>query len=470
VQLLVTQDTTSITLGSSVNPSVINQSVTFTATVTGSNAAPTGTVSFYDGTTLLGTGTLSASTTANVSTATFSTSVLGLGSHNITAVYANTLDFGPSTSAILVQVVNLIPSTTTITGIVSPIYYGQIIGDTAFINVVGFSTGGTTAVYIDNVLVCTLPVIAGQTNSCPPSTGAGYNVGVHTIYAMYSGDPQYAPSTSPVYSVTILPDNTTTTVISSQNPSKQTQPVTFTATVSAPYATPVGTVNFYSNGVLIGAANLNTSGVANVTTNLLAAGADNITAVYTPSTNNFNPSTSAVLVQQVNPLIPRFEITITPNPLNIAVNSTGTATLTVTDYDGFNQPVTLTCSGITTETTCNFAQLLTPAGGGSTTVTLSPAPPHNCKVTQAENASPRGPATWLALVGLAMLLTRRRRRLFQALALAALLVGLMPIVNGCGNCTDLGVLPGAYTVTITGTSTGTPVQTSSTTVTMNVQY
>ena len=469
VQLVVTQDTTQTSLASSVNPSVINQSVTFTATVTGSNAAPTGTVSFYDGTTLLGTGTLTA-TTGDVSTATFTTSILALGSHNITAVYANTLDFGPSTSGILVQVVNLIPSTTTITGLVSPIYYGQIIGDTSFVNVVGFSAGGTTAVYIDNVLVCTLPVIAGQTNTCPPSTGAGYNAGVHTIYAMYSGDPEYAPSTSPMYSVTILPDVTTTTLVSSQNPSKQTQPVTFTATVSAPYATPVGTVNFYSNGVLIGAANLNASGVASVTTTLLAAGADNITAVYAPSNGNFNPSTSAILLQQVNPLIPRFEITITPNPLNIAVNSTGTATITVTDYDGFNQPVTLSCSGLTTETGCAFAQLLTPAGGGSTTVTLSPAPPHSCKVAQAENSSPRGPATWLALVGLALLLTRRRRRLFQAIALAALLVFLLPVVNGCGNCTDLGVLPGTYTVTITGTSTGTPVQTSSATVTMNVQY
>ena len=52
---------TTITLTSSVNPAVVGQQVTFTATVvpvTGT-VAPTGTVTFYDGTTVIGTGTLS---------------------------------------------------------------------------------------------------------------------------------------------------------------------------------------------------------------------------------------------------------------------------------------------------------------------------------------------------------------------------------------------------------------------------
>ena len=116
--LVVTQDTTTTSVASSINPSVLNQSVTFTATVTGSNAAPTGTVNFYDGGTMIGSGTLTAGT-GNVSTATFSTSILTLGSHNITASYANTTNFGPSASSpALVQVVNRIPSNTTITGLI----------------------------------------------------------------------------------------------------------------------------------------------------------------------------------------------------------------------------------------------------------------------------------------------------------------------------------------------------------------
>ncbi len=52
--------TTTNTLGSSVNPSTYAQSVTFTATVTGTGGTPTGTVTFKDGSTTLGTGTLSS--------------------------------------------------------------------------------------------------------------------------------------------------------------------------------------------------------------------------------------------------------------------------------------------------------------------------------------------------------------------------------------------------------------------------
>ena len=52
---------TTTTLASSTNPSVFGQSVTFTATVTpaSGNGTPTGSVTFYDGSTALGTATLS---------------------------------------------------------------------------------------------------------------------------------------------------------------------------------------------------------------------------------------------------------------------------------------------------------------------------------------------------------------------------------------------------------------------------
>jgi streptogramin lyase len=66
------------TLGSSSNPSVFGQSVTFTATVT---AGATGTVTFKEGPTTLGTDTLSGGT------AIFQTTTLALGGHTITAVY-----------------------------------------------------------------------------------------------------------------------------------------------------------------------------------------------------------------------------------------------------------------------------------------------------------------------------------------------------------------------------------------------
>ena len=49
-----------VALTSSQNPSVFGQSVTFTATVSATGGTPTGTVTFLDGGTSIGTATLSA--------------------------------------------------------------------------------------------------------------------------------------------------------------------------------------------------------------------------------------------------------------------------------------------------------------------------------------------------------------------------------------------------------------------------
>jgi Bacterial Ig-like domain (group 3) len=95
----VSQATTT-TLTSSPNPSTPGQAVTFTATVkpTAGSGTPTGTVTFKDGGTTIGTVTLNASDVAS-----FTTSTLALGSHSITAVYGGQAPFAPSTSNTLVQ-------------------------------------------------------------------------------------------------------------------------------------------------------------------------------------------------------------------------------------------------------------------------------------------------------------------------------------------------------------------------------
>ena len=99
---------TATTVTSSQNPSTYGQSVTFTATVTG--ASPTGTVTFKDGSTTLGAGTL------NGGTATYSTSSLAVGSHGIAAVYGGDGNNTGSTSATLTMTVNPRPITVTAAG------------------------------------------------------------------------------------------------------------------------------------------------------------------------------------------------------------------------------------------------------------------------------------------------------------------------------------------------------------------
>ena len=99
---------TTTTLTSSVNPSYFGQSVTFTATaaLVGGASAPvaTGTVTFLDNGTAIGTGTLNAA-----GVATFTTSTLAVGSHNMTASASGDVLTGPSSSAVLVQLVDALP-------------------------------------------------------------------------------------------------------------------------------------------------------------------------------------------------------------------------------------------------------------------------------------------------------------------------------------------------------------------------
>ena len=99
VLVIVNPDPTSISVSASASP-VYGQSETFTATVTTlGGAAPTatdGTVSFYDGTTLLGTATLSGSP----ATATWTTTALALGPHTITARYSGDNKFVASASGV----------------------------------------------------------------------------------------------------------------------------------------------------------------------------------------------------------------------------------------------------------------------------------------------------------------------------------------------------------------------------------
>lgn len=90
---------TSVGLLSSVNPSAAGQSVTFTATVSATSGTPGGSIAFKDGASTLATVALVGGM------ASYTTSALTGGSHNITAVYGGNGTYFGSTGA-LTQYVN----------------------------------------------------------------------------------------------------------------------------------------------------------------------------------------------------------------------------------------------------------------------------------------------------------------------------------------------------------------------------
>src|SRR5207302_199187 len=103
----INKASTSTTFASVIpNPSVLDQPVTFTATVTSSNGTPGGTVTFRDGGSPVGTVALTGGS------ATLTPASLAAGDHSITADYNGDATFAVSTSATLTQTVNLGTTTT----------------------------------------------------------------------------------------------------------------------------------------------------------------------------------------------------------------------------------------------------------------------------------------------------------------------------------------------------------------------
>jgi len=95
--------TTSLTLTSSPNPSIYGQPVTFTALVTGN--APTGTVTFTEGSTTLGTAPL-GNVTATSATAVFTIATLSVGADLVKANYGGDANNGPDDPSEVTQQVN----------------------------------------------------------------------------------------------------------------------------------------------------------------------------------------------------------------------------------------------------------------------------------------------------------------------------------------------------------------------------
>ncbi|RSL17574.1 VCBS repeat protein [Edaphobacter aggregans] len=371
---VVSKKAPTVGIASSLNPSTVNQSVTFTATV--SNNA-TGTVTFLDGATSLGTGTLAGGT------ATFATSTLSAGSHTITASYGGDTNNGSATSAALTQTVNkqdpTLPaptvSSTTIT-----LGGSETITETVPTGVSGpvtFSEGGT--------VIGTAPVVGGVASI----TVTTLPVGSDPITASTPGDANNNPATSPATIVTVNKGTPTIGLSSSLNPSASNQPVTFTAT--APTGA-TGTINFLDGSTPLGTGTL-ANGQASVTVPTMTAGTHTITASYAGD-SSYTAATSAPLIQTVNKGTPVLTGPVVSSP---TIPYGGTETITETVPPGVSGPVTFTDGGTVIGTA--------PIVGGVATITVTTLPIGSDPITastpgDANNNPATSPATTVTVTKL----------------------------------------------------------------------
>jgi uncharacterized repeat protein (TIGR01451 family) len=363
--LTVTRAASTTALVSSQNPSVFGQAVTFSVTVSSSTGTPTGTVTFLDGATSVGTATLDS-----LGKAALSISSLAVGAHSMTAAYTGDTNFSSSSSSPLLQIVIKDAATATLSSSANPSVFGQAVTFTALVAAAapGAGTATGTVTFQDGAATLSiLNLVNGQVSFTTSSLAAGS----HSITAVYNGDSNFNAASSAAFSQTVNKLASAGTLSSSANPSVFGQAVTFTAAVSAasPAAgTPTGTVTFQDGSTSLGTANV-LNGRASVTLSALAVGLHSVTAVY-GGDGNFNSSTS-MIAQTVNKASTTTNLSSSANPatLNQAVTFTATVNPVTPGAGTPSGTVTFVADG--SNTLCASAALPSNGTAACSTNTLS---------------------------------------------------------------------------------------------------
>ena len=340
--------TTSVT--SSSNPSVVGQAVTYTATVAVNPpgaGTPTGNVEFFDGGTAIATCGGASGNPLSGTSATCAVTYNATGSHTITAKYLGSANFSASAvSSSITQTVNAAATTTSVTSNHNPSVAGQAVTYTATVAVTapgaGTPSNADTVTFKDgaSTITCGSGSVAfnGTTATCVV-TYASTAGSPHSITAVFGGDANYGTSTSSALTQTVNAAATTTSVASNHNPSVAGQAVTYTATVAAtaPGAgTPsnADTVTFKDGASTItcgsGSVAFNGTTATCVVTYASTAGSPHsITAVFGGDAN-YGGSTSSALSQTVNKAATTTSVTSTSNPSVVGQQVFYTATVAVT--------------------------------------------------------------------------------------------------------------------------------------------
>ncbi|WP_158793450.1 Ig-like domain repeat protein [Granulicella sp. L60] len=458
---------TSVSLASSGNPATFGTALTFTSTVTGTGGSVTGSVTFMDGTSILGKAGVN-----NSGTATLTTTTLAPGQHTITAVYSGDANNQPNTSFALQQqvqqttistIVSSANPTQTLTSIVLSCTVSnggaqRATGSVTFTD--GSTLLGTAALDVNGVATISLPSLAA---------------GQHNVVASYSGDVADFPSNSAPFTQVVQLRPTTDVLTATTTSLTDGKQLTLISVVrwSGP-VTPTGTVNFTVGNTIIGTAPVDNIGVATLTIVLDPSAATAVSnysgdSVYAPS------SSPATAITDGPPT--SFTLQLSNATPTVQSKQNITVSLAIASLNGFTDNLTLGCLGLPFAATCTFSANQ-PALLPNTTQTIqvvidTSAPLLAGTQPQASGLTGGGRSTTAfalfcsALLGLLLMKSRRRHPLSRILVLLcsiALVVG----ISGCGTLNVNGTPAGTYTFKVTAVGLKTGIS-QSTNVTLTVQ-
>lgn len=399
--------------------------------------------------------------------------------------------------AAFVTDLNQYVQTTTGLGNINPVLYRLAAQPSIYSSAFHDITSGTTACAI------------GDGTCAAPGT-SGYAAGVGYDQATGLGSVDFA-NLATAWPFTPLPSSVVPTYMSINNAPQTaaagaTSAVTANLTISnalcnlcTPPA-PSGNLTVLVDGALTTPAPLQALNLgATATFNFVApstTGSHVVTVRYPGDANHLpSYSTFAVLVGNVTPT---GSFTLSANNLVLSANGSGSTKITVTPSGGYSGALTWSSSytgGTVAQTLCYLVQsasingpttITMSMGAGTACGTSSPsgsrAPSGVLSPAQRTSLEPRpashhAPATaaFLALLGFALLPSRRRRKLLPFLSVAALAIFTMTL-TGCGGGSSTSgsgtnnTTPQAqvYTITLRATDSVNATITASTTFTLTV--
>ena len=313
-------------------------------------------------------------------------------------------------------------------------------------------------------------VNGGTPTSAPINNGvATYSfaqvAGQDIITAVYSSDSQYATSTGSV-SLTITPAATATTLTVTPNLTATPPTVAFTAQVSSAVSGFTGSVTFLSGTVSLGSVAINAQGVAVLTLTNQGVPSSTLSAEFVPSNSNFASSTSATVTESND-----FIFAATPATITVAQAAPGVTSLMVTPYFG-TASVTLSCSGLPTNSACQFSPTspLTLAGvAQAVTMTVTTNSATTSNAATEKDPLRRDVPLGVTLAALAGCFLFRRRSSLRTIALGIVCLVALGYTMGCGGIGPTSVTPtGTYPFTVTAVSSGGTTHSISMSLTITV--
>jgi hypothetical protein len=241
--------------------------------------------------------------------------VLAAGNHQMLSVRfapTDTTDYTNAAATVSINVLVTSPPSpqvhgteTVVTAKPRSATFGQPVTLTAMVentSHIGGRPTGQVGFWDGPTLLSTVPLIRGKAKL----TTSGLHFGLDPIEVIYSGDQDFAGSSSNILDVIVRGAPTRTTATSSRRSSSPGQAVTFTATVRLAgkgQAIPTGSVWFWDGSAPMGLAPL-IAGKASLTTSTLSAGTHRIRVVY-EGDPGFNPSSASLrqMVKQSKPSI-----------------------------------------------------------------------------------------------------------------------------------------------------------------------